>query len=175
MAGPGMLANPRTFREIVLADLYRGQRLVAAVHPDPIDPQFRIASSEGDWAIAIMLTDDMAERHRRLALIADFMAWKTAPCFTIASELYEPDCVYAMGISHRERYACFSRITRKPVLDFGAVEWADDQSITASDMIALLPRGARALSSDRLRELQTWFGAQGKFPAVNIDTGRIGA
>ena len=40
----GMLKNPKNFREIVLADLYRGQRLVEKVHPDPIDPQFRIAT-----------------------------------------------------------------------------------------------------------------------------------
>ena len=43
MARAGFLADPNTFREIVLADLYRGQRLVEKVHPDPIDPQFRIA------------------------------------------------------------------------------------------------------------------------------------
>ena len=34
----GMLSNPKTFRDIVLADLFRGQRLVEKVYPDPIDP-----------------------------------------------------------------------------------------------------------------------------------------
>lgn len=118
MAAPGTLANPKSIREFVLADLYRGQRLVTKVHPSPIDPQLRIASPEGDWAIAITLPDDQKQRAWRLALVSDFMAWKLAPAFIIASELYEPDCVYAMGVSHKERYGCLSRINRKPILDF---------------------------------------------------------
>jgi hypothetical protein len=43
---------------------------------DEIDPQFRIASAEGEYWIALTLLDDEAERVRRLALISDFMALK---------------------------------------------------------------------------------------------------
>ena len=92
----GRIDNPRTFRELVLADLYRGQRLVEKVHPDPIDPQFRIASPEGDWWIAMTLPDDTKQLQRRLDLVRDFMAWKLAPSFILVSELHEPDCVYGL-------------------------------------------------------------------------------
>ena len=95
--------NPRTFRELVLADLYRGQRVVEKVHLDPIDPQFRIASPEGDWWIAMTLPDDIKQRQRRLDLVGDFMAWKLAPSFILVSELHEPDCVYAVGVSHKDK------------------------------------------------------------------------
>jgi len=174
MSGPGMLANPKTLREFVLADLYRAQRLVAKVHPDPIDPQFRIASPEGDWAIAITLPDGADQRAWRLQLVSDFMAWKSAPLFVIASELHEPDSVYAMGVSHKEKHGCLSRIRRKPSLDFGSVEWMTEASL-GTDIPNLLPRGTRTLSAERVRTLRHWFGADGKFPAVNIDTGKIGA
>lgn len=174
MAEPGVLANPRTLRGIVLADLYRGQRLVKNVHPDPIDPQFRIASPEGDWAIAITLPDDPKQRQRRLELVLDFMALKQAPSFVIASALFEPDCVYAMGFWHKERHGCLSRITRTPALDFGPVAWMPEAAL-GPDIPGLLPRGMRTLSADRLLVLQAWFGRDGKFPAVNIETGQIGA
>ena len=174
MAAAGMLENPKTFRDFVLADLYRGQRLVAKVHPSPIDPQFRIASPEGDWAIAITLPDDPKQRARRLALVSDFMALKQSAFFTIASELYEPDSVYAMGVSHKERHGCLSQITRKPALDFGPVEWMPVEAL-GTEIPALLPRGARTLDADRLHILDRFFGANGKYPAVNIHTGKIGA
>lgn len=168
-----MLANPKTFRDFVLADLYRGQRLVTKVHPSPIDPQFRIASPEGDWAIAITLPDDPKQRARALTLVSDFMALKQSPFFTIASELHEPDCVYAMGVSHKERHGCLSRIKRSPTLDFGPVEWLSEESLGA-DIPALLPGGSRTFDAERLRILELFFGSRGKFPAVNIDTGKIG-
>ena len=182
MARAGRLPyEPRTFREIVLADLYRGQRLVEKVHPDPIDPQFRIATPEGDWALAVTLPDDARQRARRLQLVSDFMAWKAARAFTITSELHEPDCVYAMGVAMSELHACMSRITRHgggvqgtgPAVDFGAVEWIDEQA--GSDIPQLLPRIPRKLDADRLRILRRFFGAQGEFPAVNLETGAIGA
>ena len=174
MAGPGMLANPKTFRDFVLADLYRAQRLVAKVHPDPIDPQFRIASPEGDWAIAITLPDGAEQRAWRLTLVSDFMAWKSAPLFVLASELIEPDSVYAMGVSLKEKHGCLSRIWRTPSLDFGPVEWMSETSL-GTEIPRLLPRGSRTLSDDRVRILRKWFGADGYFPAVNIDTGKVGA
>ena len=169
----GMLSNPKTFRDIVLADLYRGQRLVEKVYPDPIDPQFRIATPEGDWVVVMTLPDDEKPRARRLQLVSDFMAWKAARAFTIANELKEPDCVYAMGVAPMELHACLSRITRGAAPDFGPVEWLDGQE--GSDIPRLLPREPRRLSADRVKELRQVFGAQGTFPAVNIDTGAIGA
>ena len=66
---------PRNFREVVLADLLRAQRLKIRIE-DEIDPQFRIASPEGDWWIAMTLDRDLAERKRQMALVSKFMASK---------------------------------------------------------------------------------------------------
>jgi hypothetical protein len=77
-------------------------RLVRKVHPDPIDPQFRIATPEVDWWIAITLTEDVKERERRLALVSDFMTWKFAPGFILASEPHEPDAILSVGIRHSD-------------------------------------------------------------------------
>ena len=81
--------TPRNFREIVLADLLRAQRLIMRVQ-DEIDPQFRIASPEGDWWIGITLSDDVEERKRQMGLVSRFMRWKMSPAFTLASEYAKP-------------------------------------------------------------------------------------
>ena len=36
------------------------------------------------------------------------------------------------------------------------------------EIFKLVPRGARTLTTARLKELQEWFGAAGKFPAVKL-------
>ena len=95
------MKEPRTLKELVQADLERAQRLVRKVHPDPIDPQFRIASPERDWWIGITLTENAKESARRLALVSDFMAWKLSPGFILASELHEPDALFSLGCNTR--------------------------------------------------------------------------
>src|SRR5437879_2463160 len=99
--------TPRNFKEIVLADFLRAQRLILRIKNE-IDPQFRIATPEGDWWIAMTLDHDLRERKRQLSLISRFMQWKLSPGFTIASELKVPDAVYCMGVTHRECYAVLS-------------------------------------------------------------------
>jgi len=96
--GTNNMSGPQTLLELVRADLERAQRLIRKVHPEPIDPQFRIASPEGDWWIGITLTENMRERARRLALVSDFMAWKLSPGFILASELHEPDAALSIGL-----------------------------------------------------------------------------
>ena len=76
--------EPENFREIVLADLYRAQRLIKKVN-DEIDPQFRIATPDGDYAIAMTLSPDRSERLYQMRLVSLFMAWKLSPGFTMAS------------------------------------------------------------------------------------------
>ena len=85
----------RSFREVVLADLLRAQRLQIRIE-DEIDPQFRIASPEGDWWIAITLDADRAERKHQMQLVSKFMASKLSPSFTMACELAEPDACTAL-------------------------------------------------------------------------------
>jgi len=157
--------TPRNFREIVLADLLRAQRLIERIN-DEIDPQFRIASPEGDWWIGITLPDELSERKRYFDLVSDFMACKNSPAFVLASELAVPDAVYAIGVSHKEVLGALSLIQRKPVR-FGAVQWLSEAQL-GDELPGLLPRGRRELTNGRLAELDRFFGPNGKFPAVKI-------
>lgn len=155
----------RSLKDLVLADLRRAQRLIARID-DEIDPQFRIASAEGDWWIAVTLPEDLAERARCFALVSDFMAFKASPAFVLAVELKEPDAVCAIGVTHKEVMGAVSLIERRP-LSFAPVMWIDRAAID-DDTLALLPRGRRELSAKRVAEIDAWFGSEGKFPAMKI-------
>ena len=157
--------TPRNFREIVLADLLRAQRLITRIN-DEIDPQFRIASPEGDWWIGMTLSHDLRERARQMRLVSRFMQWKLSPAFTMASEIVSPDAVYCIGVSHRECYAAMSRIMRNPIT-FGEIEWLTPSQI-GDEYPSLLPRGKATLDARAIAELEEWFGPNGKFPAVRI-------
>jgi hypothetical protein len=164
-----------TFRQFVEADLWRAARLIVKVQ-DEIDPQFRFATPDGDYHLAVTLPGDGRERQLMLQRVSTFMAWKQAASFILASELSEPDCVYALGVSHREVHACLVRVRRHPrpwdASSFGTVEWlARDQ--VGQEMVDLLPRGARAISTTELAMLEKWFGASGKFPAVHVPSGEV--
>src|SRR5438874_12073838 len=92
-----MIPEPRTFKELVEADLRRAARLIIKVQ-DEIDPQFRITTPEGDYHLAVTLSRDPRERMMMLRRVSAFMAWKKAFGFILASELLLPDCVYALGV-----------------------------------------------------------------------------
>lgn len=148
------------------ADLERAQRLIRRTG-DEIDPQFRIASPQGDFWIAMTLSHDETERAQQMALLSDFMALKLAPAFVMAAEIAEPDAVSAVGFTVRGEFAgAVSMIGREP-LRFSAPMWlARDQ--VGEDLAALLPRGSRALSAKRIAELEAMFGPSGRFPAVKL-------
>jgi hypothetical protein len=156
---------PRNFREIVLADLLRAQRLKLRVQ-DEIDPQFRIASPDGDWWIGMTLDADLAKREKQMQLVSRFIRWKLSPAFTLASEIMSPDAVYCIGVSHHECHAALSRIVRNP-LRFGEIEWLTRAQIDDA-YVALLPRGEATLDARSIAELDEWFGPKGKFPAVRM-------
>ncbi len=168
--------EPRNFRELIEADLRRAARLVIKVQ-DEIDPQIRIATPEGDYWIAVTLPSDPYGRKVILRNLSLFMAWKQALGFTLASELYEPDSVYCVGLFPKERFACLARIRREPkpwtAKNFGSVEWLPEASIDPT-LLDLLPGGAREITSRDLATLEKWFGAKGEFPAVKIETGELG-
>ena len=138
-----------TFRQFVEADLRRGARLIIKVQ-DMLDPQIRMASPDGDYTIALTLPADAYERKRVLRRLSNFMAWKQAPSFVWTSELVEPDCVYSLGVSHREVHACYALISREPrpwtKYNFGGVQWLERTQI-GNEMIDILPRGERSLST----------------------------
>ena len=167
--------EPKIFREMVEADLRRAARLVIKVQ-DEIDPQFRIATPEGDYALAVTLPADPYERSAMLRRVGTLLAWKQASAFTLASELFEPDCVYCVGISAFERHACLARIRRHPKpwtkANFGAVEWLPKSSIDPV-ITALLPMAPRPLTPKDVAAANKWFGTDGRFPAVHIATGEL--
>jgi hypothetical protein len=154
---------------LVRADLERAQRLVRKTHPAAIDPQFRIASPDGDWWIAITLTENVKERTRRLALVSDFMAWKLSPGFILATELHEPDALVSVGVRHDDYAALISVIRREP-FGFEPAKLLKRENMDPA-MLALLPRGRRTITKARLKELTAWFGPNGKFPAAPIAGG----
>ncbi len=168
--------TPRSFREIVEADLRRAARLIITIQ-DEIDPQFRIATPEGDYCLAITFPRDTDGRKEIFEQLALFMASKQALAFTLASELIAPDCVYCAGIGLKEKYGCIARINREPkpwtAANFGAVEWLPESTIDPI-IAGLLPKGARHINTKDLAMLEHWFGATGKFPAVKMETGEIG-
>lgn len=100
---------------------------------DEIDPQIRIGTPEGDYWIAVTLPRDTYARIVALCNLSLFMAWKQAAAFTLASEIVEPDAVYCLGVTYKERAACIARIRREPkpwtAKNFGPVEWLQETSI----------------------------------------------
>lgn len=167
--------DPRSFREIVEADVRRGARLIIAVQ-DEIDPQVRIATPEGDYTIAVTLPKDAYGRSVVLRVLSSFMAWKQALAFVWTSELMEPDSVYAVGISRAECHACLSRIRRSPApwtaANFSPIEWLPESSIDPA-LLDVLPKGPRALTPKDVAACESWFGVKGRYPAVHIPTGEI--
>lgn len=162
-----MADKPRTLREIVLSDLARAQNLVTKVHPHPIDPQFRIATPDGDYWIAITLTENQKERTRRLALVSDFMAYKLSFGFTVTAEMHEPDCVLAVGLLRDDVDAVLALIERTP-LTFSKPKMVPRESIDPV-ILGLRPRGSRTITTAREKELLRWFGIGGQFPAVLLE------
>jgi hypothetical protein len=159
------LKREKNLREFVQLDLHRAQRLIARVG-DEIDPQFRIASPDGDYWIAITLSKKADDRLHQLELVSRFMAWKLSPGFTLASELYEPDSVFCIGVTYKETYATISRIIRTP-LKFGPIEWLAPETCDDA-IVGLLPKGQRSLDHAEIAELENYFGVHGKFPAILI-------
>lgn len=158
-------------KDLVLSDLLRAQRLIERINDD-LDPQFRIASPEGDWWIGISVPADPFDRQQRFRLVSRFMIWKSSPAFTQAVELTEPDAVVCVGCSHSETIGLISLIERNPLRFSEPTQLSATQ--IGDDVPALLPRGAVSLTEADISELERWFGADGLFPAVHIPSGRIG-
>ncbi len=167
-----MSKRPKSLKELVIADLERAQRLIRKVN-DEIDPQFRIATPEGDYWIAMTLSPDLNERQAQMRMVSRFMAWKLSPGFTLASELMQPDSVYCFGATHKEQLAAISLIERNP-LRFAKLQWLSPGQI-GEEIRELLPKGAITLDVGMIDELREYFVPEGKFPAVHIESGRVGS
>jgi hypothetical protein len=167
-----IMAAAFNLKGIVLAGLKHAQNLVRSIEgPRAIDPQFRIMTPDGDFLISMTLADDPNERMRQLRHVSLFMAQKMASVFTLAVELHDPDAVYCFGAAPDSQVAAISGIDRDP-MRFGNPEWLAPDGV-AEEIAALLPHGEVALDAAGLAELEAYFGARGKFPAVRLGDGAV--
>jgi hypothetical protein len=83
-------------------------------------------------------------------------------------------------VMRQEVHACLARMSRTPKPwtggNFGKVEWIE-RSLIGREMIDLLPRSAlgdagRAMSKTEIAMLEKWFGKEGIYPAVHLETGK---
>lgn len=166
--------EPQNFRELVEADLRRAARLIIKIQ-DEIDWQFRIATPKGDLHLAVTMPAGV-ERDLMLARIGTFMQWKQAIAFIMTVETVLPNGVYAAGLSQSERCNCYARFNHEPrpwtARNFDRVKWLPEKHIDPV-IAALLPTSPRAMSPKEVAGLQEWFGREGRFPAVQIESGTL--
>lgn len=161
--------EPRTFRELVEADLRRAARLIIKIQ-DQIDWQFRIATPQGDFHLAVTMPGGI-ERDVMLKRIATFMQWKQAQAFILAVESGMPNGVYAAGVSRQERVNCFVHFNHEPrpwtARNFHRVKWMPEKFIEQA-LLDLLPATPKPMTPQEISGLQEWFGTEGRFPAVHV-------
>ena len=167
--------EPRTFRELVEADLRRAARLVIKAQND-IGWQLRMATPHGDYHLAVTMPRDADDHQAMRQRIQTFMQWKQAAAFCLAIKTCEPDGVYAVGFSKSEHVCCVAWMRREPkpwtAANFGAVEWLRDASFDVN-LAMLLPLVPRAMTPKEIAGLEVWFGVTGRFPAVHVASGEV--
>ena len=166
--------EPRTFRDLIEADLRRAARLIIK-HQSEIDWQFRIAAPDGDLHLAITMPCGR-ERDVMLKRVAAFITWKQAQAFILAVESGLPSAVYAVGISRNERANCFVHFNHAPkpwtARNFDRVKWLPEKRIEKI-FLDLLPTSPQPMTPAEISGLQEWFGREGRFPAVHIESREI--
>lgn len=169
-----LVHEPRNFRELVEADLRRAARLIIKIQ-DQIDWQFRIATPQGDLHLAVTMPGGL-ERDVMLQRVATFMRWKQAKAFIMAVESVLPNGVYAVGFSQSERCNCFAHFNHEPrpwtARNFDRVKWLPEKHIDPV-IAALLPTSSRAMTPKEVSSLQEWFGRDGRFPAVHVESREV--
>ncbi len=163
-------------REIVLADLARSIRLMVEVQ-DELDPQFRFATPEGDYALALMLPDNKNGRTLLYQRLRKFCALKQVVAFTMTANIEDPVALVTVGVGLDGVLCCMSVIKGEKGNysddSFGRASWLPRGAV-GDDIMGILPRGAQVLTVDDLVELEEWFGKEGKFPAVHLPSGAVG-
>lgn len=144
---------------------------------DDIDPQLRIATPQGDIAVSVTFPEGCHERDCTLQVLQRFCAWKQALAYTMTFNIAEPNALMTVGVSGKNVVGCILRVTGVPgtlsEASFGAPLWVTPDSI-GDEFLSLLPERTSALSEDDLRELESWFGVEGWFPAIHVASGRSG-
>jgi hypothetical protein len=170
--GEAMTTDPETLRALVLSDLRRAQRLIVRTQAEELDPQFRIATPDGDYHIAMSFAPDIAGRLRQMELLKQFMSWKRALGFIVVIEQGGPDALTAVGMTPKQRCAARALIAR-PDMRFDEPVWLPRSKI-GKDYASLLPRKPLTITPAMYRELDAAFGAHGVFPAIRITDGVMG-
>jgi hypothetical protein len=169
-------AVPSTLQQLIVADLKRAQRLIIK-HQSELDPQWRIASPNGDYYLSTRLQADPASRTLLFDAVALFMAWKSATAFTLAAETNTPHALSCTLVTPNLVLAVLAPITSPHIpttlSHFGPPTWLDPNLVDPA-LVALLPRAPRPLTPKALSGLEPWFGTTGLFPALHIATGRLG-
>lgn len=166
----------KELRQFVLADLQRGMRLMVKVQDD-IDPQVRIATPEGDIAVAVTFPEDRVAREDAFCALQRFCTWKQALAYTMTFNLAHPKALMTVGVSGKGAVGCILRFDGEPGTycerRFETPVWVTADGID-DVFLTLLPARTAVLSDKDLKELEHWFGADGLFPAIHIATGRSG-
>lgn len=160
-----MAAERNELLELTLFDLERAQRLITQLGAE-LDPQFRIATPDGDYWIAVTLPDGSAEREKLLGLLSDFMSLKRSLGFVMAAEIHELPSVIAIGVTSSGSIGVTAAVSGSPRC-FGEVKVLRAEDVDPG-ILALLPDHRRSLSEERLAEIEAMFGSEGVFPAIRI-------
>lgn len=133
--------------------------------------QFRIISHEADYRLAVRLPQIDTDRSALFARLRTYMAWKQATAFTMVTELREPDCVAAFGVSYNAIYCCCVPLDiARPFAaeTYGEVVWLPGERAIGDDILNLLPRSAKAISQEEISQMERAFGRTGDLPTVRI-------
>jgi hypothetical protein len=152
-------------RKVLLEELGVSEAIVRDGHE--VIPRFRIFTADGDFVILLPLSEDTADRHRRIQLVGHFMAWKMATSFVISGELHAPDAISSFFVGRGERAGLFRLIERGPPISFGEISPLGEGKVEAV-LIALLPQREAAISSEEIAELERVFGDDGEMPAMRL-------
>lgn len=160
------------FQKVVLAELERGIRLKLAAGTE-LDPQFRLATPEGDYAVAVTLPNDPAGRAEMFAYLADLFRWKQVGAFTMVAEAVSLRGVIASGVRYGETACAVAPLLAEDAVSpesYGAVSWFGAEAV-GNDIISLLPSGRAEMTADEVRKLEEMFGRKGRFPLEGVMRG----
>jgi hypothetical protein len=152
-------------RKVLLEEMGVSEAIVCDGHE--VIPRFRIFTADGDFAVLMPLSDNAADRHRRIRLVGHFMAWKMATNFVISGELHAPDAISSFFVGRHEREGLFRLIERGPPISFGKIRTLGEGEVEAV-LVALLPQRETAMTSDGIAELERVFGDEGEMPAMRV-------
>jgi hypothetical protein len=120
-------------RETILAELNLSERIVRDGHE--VVPRFSIQAPDGAHSVMIQLSDEVADRAKRMQAVRSFMIWKAAHGFILANEIVEPDAISVVAVTRADAIGALQRIHRSP-LSFDPPEWFGRESVATRSSTA---------------------------------------